>query len=117
MHEPVGQLAIVGEKEEPGRIDVQSPDRNPSVPTERWKAIEHGRSRLRVTARGHFAGRLVIANEPVPGIGPSNQPAVDAHRVAGRRPMSQTRGPSVDRDPARGDPALGFAPRREAGIG
>ena len=109
MHEPVGQLTVVGEQEQPGGIEVQSTDRDPPGPAEHGKLVEYRRSSKGVAARRHLAGRLVVADEPSPEAGAAHRLAVDAQNVAGSRPIPERRGVSVDGDPSAGDPAFDLA--------
>ena len=109
MHEPVGQLTVVGEQKKSRGIDVQPADRNPSIARKLRKPIEHRRTGSGVAARRHLASRLVVANQPVRSVAPAHQGAVDTQHVAGRRAVPERRGVSVDGDPTRDDPAFRLA--------
>ena len=64
MHQPVRQRAVVGEQQQPGGVDVQPADHDPAPAARRRQALEHGRPPLRIRARGHLAGGLVIERAP-----------------------------------------------------
>ena len=110
VHESVGQLTVVGEQEQPGGVEVQPADRDPSGSAELREPVEHRRSRERVAARRYLAGRLVVADESASRGRPPYDIAIDTQHVTGRHSISEGGGTPVDGDPAGDDPALGFAP-------
>src|SRR5207302_2920834 len=60
MHEPVGELAGVGEEQEPAGIEVQPADRDPVTAPNSRQMVEHGRPARRIARRDELPGRLVI---------------------------------------------------------
>ena len=64
MHQRMCQLAIGGEQQQTGGIDVQSPYRNPAGALEHRQVVEYGRSALGVFTRGDFALGLVVQQYP-----------------------------------------------------
>ena len=109
------QVAVVGEQQQPLGGEVEAPDRQQARQS-RGQALENGRPALPVAA-GDQTGRLVIAPQ-TRRLGHGERPAVDgdagslAHRDGGRG-----QGLAIDRDPALGDPAFGFAPGAQPGAG
>ena len=116
MHEPVRKFAVVGKQQQSGGVEVKSPDGDPSSPAERGKPVENRRSPERVTAGRHLSGRLVVADEPAPGGGSPHDLPIHTQDIVGRCPIPEGCGTPVDADPARGDPALGLAPRGQTGV-
>jgi hypothetical protein len=60
MHEPIRELAGVGEKEQTRAIQVESTDRNPPA---RWEVRENCRAALGVAACNQFSDWLVIEED------------------------------------------------------
>src|SRR5690606_9011668 len=60
MHHRVGQLAVGGEQQQAGGVDVEAADRDPARALERGQGFEDRRAALGILARGHFAFGLVV---------------------------------------------------------
>lgn len=113
MHQPVRELAVVGEQQQSRGVHVESADDDPSTPVGRRQSFEHGRAILRITARGHFADGLVIDQDLGSGRAPVQVERfpVEADLVVDRPAISEARDLAVDRDPSGADPLLDAAAR------
>ena len=106
MHEPVRQLAVVGEQHEAGAVDVEPPDR---VQTRRrLDELDHLRPALRVVGGRHHPGRLV--DQVVLELLGCDRRAVDLDLVVGVHVAGGVgHDPAVHPDPATGHEPLGVA--------
>ena len=99
VHQAVGQLAVRGEEQQPGRVHVQPADGDPAPAVGRRQALEHRAAALRVAARGHLIQRLVV-DEQLPGRGRREAErhglAVQPHVVARLGPVAELRRAAVD---------------------
>ena len=118
MHHRVGQLAVGGEQQQAGGVDVEAADRDPARALQRGQGVEDGRAALGVLAAGHFAFRLVV-HQHARGIGQragDEGLAVDLDLVAAGHAHAGARGLAVDLDQAVGDALLQRAARAQAGL-
>lgn len=113
MHEPVSELAIIGEQQQPRCVHVEPADDDPSTAVRGRQPLEHGRPVLGIAARGHFSHRLVINEHLGAGRAPVEiEPfPVEADGVVGRPAIAETCDLAVDRDPPGADPLLDAAAR------
>jgi len=110
---PAGELAVVGEQQQPFRVHVEPADRDDPRQIRR-QVLEHRRPPLRVVVRGHEPARLVVAPEPRRCL-LRDRLAVDGDAA----PLVDDDGGrlqhlAVDRHPAFRDPALRLAPGAQA---
>jgi hypothetical protein len=119
MHEPMRQLAVVGEQQEPGRIHIEPSDHDPAPAARGRQALEHGGPILGIGARGHLAYRLVI-NEHFDGLAPPAEiqgPPIETDPVGDGGTVAQHRDAVVDGHAAGADPLLDAAARAMARAG
>jgi hypothetical protein len=115
MGETVGQLALVGQQDQAGGVDVQPPHRIQALGLRNQGY--HGRAALRVAGARYDARRLVERVDD-PLVRARYRAAVDRHRLAGADVASRIGDRvAVDRDPAGAHDRLGRAPRGHAGGG
>jgi hypothetical protein len=57
MHQPIRELSRISEEQQPGGIQIEAADRDPSS---RRKARKNRRTAPRIVPRDHLADRLVI---------------------------------------------------------
>jgi len=87
MHQPVRELAVVGEEQQPRAIDVQAPHRDPSPGRQ---AGEHGWPAFRIAAGNELAFRLVVYEDAPGGFRPqSDRDAVDRNLLSVTRTVAQ----------------------------
>ena len=123
MGQPVGELAVVGEQDQPGRVGVEPADRIQAAPGA--DQLDHGRPPPRLARGRDDPGRLVDA-QTSRGSAPTGSPStrdlvalVDVPRrigttvAANRHPA---RAISVLGPPPRGDPAVGEVLREPHGV-
>src|SRR5690606_37845889 len=60
MHHRVGQLAVGGEQQQAGGVDVEAADRDPARALQGGQGVEDGRAAFGILAGGDFAFRLVV---------------------------------------------------------
>ena len=60
VHQPIRELAVVGEEQEPGAVQVEPSNGDPSA---RRKPRKHGRPPLRIAAGHQLAYRLVVQED------------------------------------------------------
>src|SRR5262249_10349708 len=115
MHQRVGELARIGEEQQPGGVEVQPPDIHPAAGTDRRELCENRGTTLRVAARDQLADRLVIRDDAGCGLARRHldRLAVQLDGVARRDTVAELRDQAVDLDPTGFDPALDFTPRSE----
>ena len=103
MGEPVGELAVVGEQQQPLGVGVEAADReDPGLGRHQ---VDHGRPALRVVGRRHDAGRLVAAGSGRgPGRPPTRAPSTSttSRSESTRWPRSATSPLTVTRPSRRG---------------
>src|SRR5690606_22098125 len=119
VHHRVGQLAVGGEQQQAGGVDVQAADRDPARALERGQGLEDGRAALGIFAGGDFAFGLVVdqhARRIGQGAGDEDL-AVEFDAVAALDAHSGLRDLAVDLDQAVGDALLQRAARAQAGLG
>ena len=114
MREPVGKLAVVGQQQQAGGVDVEAPDRIEAG--SRLDQLDDGLARARLVSGGDDAGRLV--DRPHLVRLRLHPPPVHKHLrvladVAGRVGHDL----AADRDPAGGDDLLGRAAGGDAAVG
>ena len=78
MGEPVGELAVVGQQQQPGRVGVEAADR--VEPGRRVDQLDHRRPAARLARGRDDAGRLVDRPD-LARLG-ADRAAVDPHVVA-----------------------------------
>src|SRR5205814_7653239 len=112
MHQTVGELAIIGEKEQPRAVDVEPADCNPAA---RRQPRKDRRPPGGVAARDELAFRLVV-HEDAPGALASDidRAAIDGDGVARRRAIAELGDAAVEGYPPGVNPRFDFAPRAEA---
>ena len=78
MRHALGEVAVVGQDDQPFGVVVEPADRiEVALDAGARQQIDHGRPPLRIGARAHHAGRLV--HEQVAPLGrPLEAPAIDA---------------------------------------
>jgi hypothetical protein len=113
VHERRRERAVVREEEEPGRVQIEPPDRVEPLagaPDE----IAHRRPALGIVERAHDAARLVEDDRPPPAH--AHGLPVDRDPVAGRVGATPELADRlvVHGDAARGDEGLGLAARGDA---
>ncbi|MNZ61954.1 hypothetical protein D3C78_800600 [compost metagenome] len=60
VHQPVGQLAVGGEQQQAGGVDVEATHRNPAGPVHLGQTIKHGGTTFRIVTGTHLPFGLVI---------------------------------------------------------
>src|SRR5690606_30112368 len=119
MHHRVGDLAVGGQQQQAGGVDVQAADRDPARALEPRQRLEDGRAALGILAGGHFAFGLVVdqhARRLGQGRGHEGL-AVEFDAVAAADALADLRDLAVDLHQAVGDALLQRAARAEAGLG
>src|SRR5690606_28983960 len=119
MHHRVGQLAVGGEQQQAGGVDVQAADGDPARALERGQRLEDGRAAFGILARGDFAFGLVVHQHPgrLAQRAGDEGLAVDLDAVAALDARPQLRDFAVDLDHAIGDALLERAARTQPGLG
>src|SRR5690606_36547660 len=119
MHHRVGQLAVGGEQQQAGGVDVQAADGDPARTLEGGQGLEDGRAAFGSLARGDLAFGLVIHQHPgrFAQCAGDEGLAVDLDPVAALDAGAQLRDFAVDLDHAVGDALLERAARTEPGLG
>jgi len=111
------QLAVVGEQDQPFRVEVEAADGKHAFRDPRPHEVQHGRPALRIARRRDAADRLV-QEQVAQRLRGLDALAVDLDGVGGRVGLVAERGgPPVDRHPALADEGLRIAPRAHAGAG
>ena len=116
VHHRVRQLAIGGEQQQAGGVDVQASDRDPACALQRWQRVEDGRPALGVFAGRDFAFGFVV-HQHARRIGQRaghEGAAVDLDLVAAGDAHAGARGFAVDLDQAVGDALFQRAARTQA---
>src|SRR5690606_8407616 len=118
MHHRVGQLAVGGEQQQAGGVDVEAADRDPARALERRQRVEDGRAALGILARGDLALGLVVHQHPrrLGQRGGDEAAAVDLDAGAAGDAHAHRGDLAVDLDHAVGDALLQRAPRAEPGL-
>src|SRR5690606_30712816 len=119
MHHRVGQLAVGGEQQQAGGVDVQAADRDPARALEHGQGFEDGRAALGVLAGGDLALGLVV-DEHARRVGQragDEHLAVDLDAVSAADAHAGLRELPVDLDQAVGDALLQRAARAQSGLG
>src|SRR5690606_16648726 len=120
MHERVGQLAVRGEQQQAGGVDVQASHAHPARALEARQLLEHGGTTFRILVRGHQPFRLVVDQHPGflwrAGHG-DEAAAVDFHAVAVVDLCADLRHFAVDADFSGGDAFLDAAAGAQARVG
>jgi hypothetical protein len=100
VHQPVGELARIGEEQQAFGVVIEAADIDPAAVADRGQLFEHRWSALGIVARDEFARRLVIHQHPGSRLGEADldELAVDAHLVAGPDLL-----PDFGRHPVHGD--------------
>src|SRR6267142_719621 len=113
VHQPVRELAVVGEEEQPCAIDVQAPHRDPSPG---WQAGEHGWPAFRISAGNELAFRLVVYEDAPGGFhAEGDGAAIDRDLVGVGRAVAELGETSADGYAAGLDPRFDFPPRAQPG--
>ena len=112
MHEAVGELARVGEKQQSGAVQIQPADCNPPA---RRQRVEHGAPSLRIAPRHELAHRLVVEQHagrfclrPFDGL------AIHGDFIARAGSDAEAGDNAVDADASGRDPGLDLAARPQA---
>ena len=105
MHQGVGQLAIGGQQQQTGGVDVEAADRDPACAFQAGQGIENGRAAFGIFAGGDFAFGLVVDQHRARfAQGRSDEHlAVDFDAVAAGNRLAGLGGFAVDLDRALGD--------------
>src|SRR6267143_1364001 len=113
VHQAVGELAGIGQQQQPRAVDIQPTHRHPPA----WRQPrKHGRTSFRVTAGHQLAHGLVIHQDASRPLGEQAcDLAVDSDLVRRERTVAKLGGPPGDAHPAGFDPGLDFAPRAMTG--
>ena len=116
MGQPVGELAVVGQQDQPARVGVEAPDRVQAPSLGATSSTTVGRPWVSLRRRD-TPTRLVDGVDD-PRLGPGDAAAVDASRGCPRRRRARDRSrPPRDAHAPGGDQRLGGAPRGDAGVG
>ncbi|MCW0417692.1 hypothetical protein NB689_003446 [Xanthomonas sacchari] len=119
VHHRVGQLAVGGEQQQAGGVDVQAADRDPARALQRRQRLEDGRAAFGIFARGHFAFGLVV-DQHARGLGQragDEAAAVQLDLVAAADRHAGLRDLAVDLDQAVGDALFQRPARAQSGLG
>ena len=119
MHHRVGDLAIGGQQQQAGGVDVQAADGDPARALQARQRIEDGRPALGVFAGGHFAFGLVVdqhARRVGQGRGDEGL-AVQFDAVTTADALADLGGFAIDLDQAIGDALFQRAARAQSGLG
>jgi hypothetical protein len=114
VHQPVGQLAIGGEQQQPEGVEVQPSNADPASTAHPRQGLEDRRAALRIVGRAHLAHRLVVDQHPGrTGLHPlaGNQPALVLDPLAAGDPRAQHRRLAIDQHSAVANPLLDLTPR------
>ena len=118
MHQRVGEFAVVGEQQQAGGLVVQPADGDPASAAQGRQIVEHRRALAGVVAGDDHSGALVRHQQARNGrLRAAQLAAIDGDFVVRLNALAHMGGATVHRHPARGDPALHFAPRAQAAIG
>src|SRR5688572_21037083 len=118
MHHRVGQLAVGGEQQQAGGVDVEAADRDPARALQCGQRFEDGRAAFGIFAGGDFAFGLVV-DQHARGFGQragDERASVDFDLVAAGHAHADLRGVAVDAHQAVGDALFQRAARAEAGL-
>src|SRR5262249_41658728 len=115
MHQTVGELARVGEKQQAPRVEVEPSDRDPVRAPKLRQIAEHRRPARGIARGDELARGLVIEEHPrlLAGGPQVDRLPVDEDAVARLNALAQRGARAVYRDPTRGDGGLHLAPRAE----
>jgi hypothetical protein len=118
VHHRVGQLAVGGEQQQAGGVDVEAADRDPARALQRGQRLEDGRPAFRVFAGGDLAFRLVVDQHArrIDQRARDEGLAVQLDLVAAGDAHAGARDLAVDLDQAVGDALLQRAARAQAGL-
>src|SRR2546423_4862574 len=113
MHQPVGELARVGEKQKPGAVDIKAPYGDPAA---RRQTRKTSRPPARVFARHELTDRLVVDEKArFGGRLQPHAPSIDRDLVLDAGACAERRNLAAHGDAAGGNPGFDFTARAEAG--
>jgi hypothetical protein len=119
MHEAMSQLAVRGEQQQAGSVDVQAADGDPSPKARRRQSLENSGTALGVTTRRHLTNGFVIEEQLARHRRPRGieveLAAIEADLVLRTRAIAKLRGPSRDRDASAPDPLFYASARAQPG--
>ncbi len=120
MHQPIGQLAVVGEEQQTARIDIQSSHGDPFAALGPRQMLEHGGPSFGILLRHHFAVGLVVEQHLITALADavqSDRLTIDTDRFITLHRRADGSGLTVNRDAAGLNPGFDLAPRAVAGLG
>ncbi len=120
MHEPVGQFAVRGKKQQTCRVDIQPAHRNPSLALELGQSVENSWPALGILTRCNLALGLVIDKHASLGFENTVQAdglSVDFDRVARRQLRTKICRYTIDSDSTRLNQGLQLTAGTEPGSG
>ncbi len=118
MGQTVDEFAIVGEQQQPGRIEVESADRQQAAGFR--EGFEDGAATFGIDACADLANRFVVhqcAGTSFGHVIETNGPAVNTDVVLYGSVIAQFGRLAVHGDMTCGDPGFDLAPRTEAEVG
>ena len=116
VHQPVGELPIGREQEEPCGVHIEPPDTDPAPPAWAGQSLEDRRPPLRVAPGRDLAHGLVIKEYLVAPARLASQVelrAVEAYLIRAGGAIAELSGTVTDRLPALADPAFHGPARAE----
>lgn len=120
VHKLVSQIAIIGQQQQAGGIDVQAAHGDPAPLFQGGQMAKDGGAALGIMAGDDLALRLVVGDD-TQGLGAGwGQPqvaAIQADPIPRGDAVTQLGDLAIDLDPSRLDPALDLTPRAESGVG
>jgi hypothetical protein len=109
MHQAIGKLAVIGKEQQPGTIDIQATDGDP---TARRQAREDGGTPLRIAPRDELSLGLVIDEHAARRFrAQADRAAIDRDLIGGARAIAELGHATGHRDAAGFDPGFDFPPR------
>ncbi len=121
MHQAVGQLSVIGEQQQTGGVDIETPDGYPAAIAQARQILKNGVPPFRIAAAGHLTHRFVVHQNPtamaVLDAGLTDHVAIDTNDIGGTDTIAKRGQFAVDGDAPFADPALDLAARAEAGTG
>src|SRR5690606_10484211 len=119
MHQGIGQLAVGGQQQQAGGVDVQAADRHPARALQSRQRLEHGGAALGILTGGQFALGLVVQQyrRRFAQGGGDEGLAVQFDAVAAAHGLPDLGDFAVDPHQALGDALLEGAAGTQAGLG
>src|SRR5690606_1961831 len=119
VHQGIGQLAVGGQQQQAGGVEVQAADRDPARALQPRQRFEHGRPALGILAGGDLALGLVVQQHRrwLAQGGGDEGLAVELDAVAAAYRLADLGDFAIDPDQALGDALLEGAAGTEPGLG